>query len=459
MNYLKAILILLAGATLASPQDTGFTINLDVALVSLDVSVTDSRGVAVTTLTKDDFQIFEDGVPREIRNFAPAGTPYSTLLLFDASGSTVSQWPFLIEAVNGFIRGLGRGDRVALATFAGTVEKLVDWRLARGERVEVLFRPPSRASVRGGPILGTDFYGSLEWAANEVHAVNGRRGVIVFTDGLDSRGGSQEQAAFQQALAAVERSETPFYFVGINANVNSAAPQGVALIPVQKKARTRMEELAQRSGGRIFFPTTIGDVVPLYSDIARELGSLYTLGFSPSTTGNGGYHRIEVRVRDSRLKVSQSRQGYDAADGDNRSVRTVAATAPPAVAAPVITAPAVPVQGNIRPVILGPAESGYAIPRGATIYFAPGLSFENDLRTAFQKKAVPLRIVPNRQDADFILANEAAPGNPPSITITNAKSGVVCFAYTLRRAPVPGGELSAAESIASNIGGKVTSGK
>jgi Ca-activated chloride channel family protein len=488
MNYLKTIVVLLTTATLSLSQDAGFTIKMDVALVSVDVGVTDARGVPVMTLTKEDFQVLEDGVPREIRNFAPAGTPYSCLLLFDASGSTQNQWPFLIEAVNGFIRGLGRGDRIEIATFASTVEKLVDWRLARGERVDVQFRPPGAFgyganpsnqgnSIRGGPILSTDFYGSLEWAANEARGVNGRRGVIVFTDGQDSREvKSQEQSAFHRALSAVEQSETPFFFVGINTDVNSVSPPSAAPRAQQKRARARMEELAYRSGGRIFLPRKIDDVVPLYADIARDLGSLYTLGFSPVTADNRGYHRIEVRVRGGRLKVSQSRQGYNAADADDRAVPSVAAsvplavtvpaTLPPSVLIPVPTPPAirtpspvVPFQSNNRSVITGPAESGYAIPTGATLFISPGLSFENDLRTAFQKKAVPLKIVSNRQDASFILANEAAPGNPPSITITNAKTGVVCFAYTLRRSPAPGGTQSAADTIASNIGGKVTSGK
>jgi VWFA-related protein len=452
LKLLKPAMALLAAACLASAQDPVMTLKVDVALVSLDVGVSDSRGLAVTTLTRDDFEVYEDGGLREIRNFSSAGAPYSTLLLFDASGSTQNQWPFLIQAVNGFLRGLGIGDRVSLATFANGVSSLLDWKPARGQALDIPLVAPPGGTGR------TAFYEALEWASSEVRRIDGRRGVIVYTDGQDTAGMSpQEATLFGRARTAVAQSGVPFYFVGINTDLNPAAP---VRTPQQVRARTRMEELARISGGRMFLPTRIEDVIPLYQEIARELGSVYTLGFAPARAlDDGRYHRVEVRVRDPLLRVSQSRQGYGAADG-----RVTANTAPPAPAsppAPTISAVATNIAPAPNPpaprsVLTGPDVFPYSIPRGAAIYIKVSGSLENDLRTAFQKRSVPLRIVTNEPDADFVLANEASPGNPPSITITNTRTGLVGFAFT---PPGRSSGQAAAESIAAKVIEKINSGK
>jgi hypothetical protein len=72
-----------------------------------------------------------------------------------------------------------------------------------------------------------------------------------------------------------------------------------------------MEELADASGGRALYPEQLEDIVPLYQQIGRELGTSYTIAYvSSNSTIDGTYRRIEVRSRDERLGLSQSRSGY-----------------------------------------------------------------------------------------------------------------------------------------------------
>jgi len=75
--------------------------------------------------------------------------------------------------------------------------------------------------------------------------------------------------------------------------------------------RGRMEQLADSSGGRILYPEELQDIVPLYRQIGRELGTSYSIGYvSSNASRDGGFRRIEVRTRQEGLTISQSRTGY-----------------------------------------------------------------------------------------------------------------------------------------------------
>ena len=287
---------------LSSPQQTPFALKIEVALVPIDVAVYDSQGNPVHTLTSDDFLVYEDGVLQQIQHFASSDTPYNMLLLFDASGSTRNQLRFLLEAGNRFLRNLKPQDQVAVASFDGRVTRLLDWQTRAG---------PSRPAPLPGTFGGTDLYGALQWTANELSKVSARKGVLVFTDGQDQRiNGSlaTERRDFQSTLKSVEQSRSPFYFVAINTDRNPAP--GSSPGP-RTRARERMEELAERSGGRVFFPKTLADVTPLYEQIAREFGASYTLAYgSTKPAGDGTYRRVEVRLKTPGFRISQSRTGY-----------------------------------------------------------------------------------------------------------------------------------------------------
>src|SRR5262245_53201478 len=120
---IAALALSLAISEMTAGQDIP-RISVDVSLVTLDVEVVDSNNRPVTTLDRKDFQIYEDGVPQELRSFDAVATPYNILLLFDCSSSTEKDWPFLVEAMNKFTKMLRPQDRIAIAEF-GSVFKIL----------------------------------------------------------------------------------------------------------------------------------------------------------------------------------------------------------------------------------------------------------------------------------------------------------------------------------------------
>jgi VWFA-related protein len=324
---IPAVFLLLVTMSLAAQDEPVFRVN--VPLVSLDVSVLDPAGRPITNFTADDFTVYEDGQQREIKNFAPIETPYHILALFDCTGSTREAWPFLLKSLNGFLSSLRPQDRIAVLAFGAGTSVVLNWTSRSTEPLNVQMKMPSPLCDR------TDFYGAVASAASRMRDITGRKGVIVFTDGV--HGGIPRQAAkvggvtlprfvdssedqgFLTVRRQIERSDTVFYFIAVNTDLHpnnvdagDLAP-GTAYTPLSlfnlQQVRSRMEQIAHVSGGRIVFSQRTSDTGVLFEQIVRDLGTSYSFGFTPTANPDGSYHRIEVRVRGG-LQVRQSRDGY-----------------------------------------------------------------------------------------------------------------------------------------------------
>jgi VWFA-related protein len=313
--------IVLFGAIVAAGAQDPSQVKVDVRLIVLDIYVDDASGKPVTNLTRNDFTIFEDGQPRQIRDFESAESPYSILLLFDRSSSTSEQWQYLVRALSRFLDRLPRQDRVAVAAFDDKAEMLFSWTSVQELSLRSITIPTNNA--------GTNVYGALEWAALELRKVKGRKGVVVFTDGVDNRlskklvsfdrdgipsvAPMEADSDFQKMLRTVVAERNPFYFVAVNSDQNPdpREPYNSFNEKQRRAARLRMQMVAEQSNGVLHLPTQVGDVESLYAKIGQELGNSYTLSFTPGKSASDDtFHRVEVRVGDKSLKVTQSRQGY-----------------------------------------------------------------------------------------------------------------------------------------------------
>jgi VWFA-related protein len=323
-------LIGLSSAAALAAQEPVYTMRVDVGLVSLDVTVMDAQNQPMTALRQRDFAIYEDGVEQDIKNFSTFDTPYNILLLFDRSGSTEDQWRTMQRAASAFIRNLRKQDRVALASFEDGLMMLSDWTESHVQIDKAL-----EGLLKRGPGGGTNLYWSLERATQrEFRNTAGRRAVVVLTDGRDNMliaqtmatslpKSAQNDPGFQRTLGVLRAAHIPIYFVALNTDKNPEDlgndyyklqyrfPTSGAAQAFLAETRKRMEMLAEVSGGRVFFPKRVQEIVPVYDQISRDMSTSYSLGYI-STHGNvrGRLHNIEVRVRRNGAKVRQSRESY-----------------------------------------------------------------------------------------------------------------------------------------------------
>ena len=330
---IAALSVFLVLTTGVLAQDQPFRIKVNVALVTVDVIAMDLRGELVSSLNKTDFEILEDGKPQEIAYFATSETPRNMMLLFDISGSTNEQRPFMVQACNIFLSLMRPFDRVSLASFAGSFQMMMNWRTMVEGKPRDVTMPPVQ--------LSSQVYPSLETALERFKAEKGRKGLIVMTDGRDTTFFNDVQASrkilepetdrhFQGVVQNIRKHGVPLYFIAINTDRNRFPMTNLiaggdieynAVEGLMGKAgaenylagvRKRMERLAEVTGGRILFPRKLEEVAPLYELIARELDLSYTLGYAPvNATPDGKPRRIEVKVvsRDF-VRVNQSRNSY-----------------------------------------------------------------------------------------------------------------------------------------------------
>jgi VWFA-related protein len=322
VRFVFALIVLMfCGGTFAvlsqqAPVRAPDSISLDVRLVSVDVTVVDSQGRSVSDRTRDDFEILEDGTPQDIRNFVPVDSPYNVLFLLDCSESTRDQLKLLVNTMQQFVGQLRTTDRIAVAAFGSRVHTLLDWSPDKKRKINFVDDPICRS---------TDFYSALDWSVRKLREVSGRRGVVVFSDGFQTEVARKEVTVngarvmrvippkedhdFQRVATRVRQAGAPFYFIAVDTDLNPG-PSYAGPVPDLQQIRGRLEQLADESGGQIVFPKNTQDVVPLFLQIARELGTSYSLAYSPPHARDGKFHSVEVHVRGGNYQVHQSRKGY-----------------------------------------------------------------------------------------------------------------------------------------------------
>jgi len=295
-------------ALLSVLQDSPYTLKLDVPVVSVDVTVLDSRDNLINNLTKDDFQIYENGILQEIRFFSPVSTPYNVFLLFDSSDSTRQNRDFMREAAMKLIENLRERDSIAIGSFDDEFRVNLRWTLDRSKAnvaLANLMRPRETNETR--------FYAALDQTLRkEFNKVVGRRAVVVLTDGQDTPFSYESNRDLRRALQATREQRIPVSIVVLQREATSQIFLESTLRYFDE-VRFNMQRFVDNSGGEILFSKDLTDVGRLYEQIGQRLGNAYSLGYVPSNAKrDGAVRKIEVRTHRPNVRVIQSRETYKA---------------------------------------------------------------------------------------------------------------------------------------------------
>lgn len=290
--------------------------------VLLPVSVRNDAGAPVSDLNQEKFVVFENGVRQQITSFNRRRVPANIVLLLDASSSVFSQMRFIREAAKRFMQGLVKEDKVCVMQFSDRVELLQDWTPATE-----LSQLEKSVDWRYHPGLRTTFYDGLYLAAHEqLSKVEGRRIIILLTDGLDTA--EKQKASFTEAVNAVRRAEVSVYVVSLTAYLRAQLEEKVGKKKIRRifsgydprevayylglieRSEKMLEGLAMQTGGRMFLPIKDEELVPAYTAIAEELRTQYIITYQPKPRAPAGeYRRIRVLVLPGDYEVA-TREGY-----------------------------------------------------------------------------------------------------------------------------------------------------
>jgi len=299
---LVALLFLLVLPSFARPPADGRsqgdqdTIRVDVDLVVLHATVRTHRGILVSGLNREDFQVFEDGVPQEIKIFSREDIPVTVGLVVDNSGSMKSKRAKVVAAALAFVRSSHPEDQMFVVNFNENVTFGLPADTPFTDNEDQL-----RVALSGVKADGmTALYDAT--AAALAHLTKGeldKKVLIVVSDGADNA----SQHTFAQIMAMAGQSDAIIYTLGLFETDDPDRNPGV------------LRRLARTTGGEAFFPRSIDRVVPISEQIARDIRNQYTIAYVPTNrTQDGTYRAIRVRVKAGtpdreRLSV-RTRAGY-----------------------------------------------------------------------------------------------------------------------------------------------------
>ena len=284
-----------APPTAADRQRPSFRSGIDI--VSLNVTVTDGSNHYVTDLAENEFSVFEDGVKQNITFFSRRQQPIALSLLLDSSASMEQHIGTLQTAATNFVRKLKSNDIAQVVDFDSRVEI----RQGFTGNLADLQAAIEQTNAGGSTSLHNAIYIALK-ELRKVKAVSEedvrRQALIVFSDGEDT----SSLVSFEEVLDLAKRSETAIYAIALR----GADVQAKGF----REAEFVMRTLAQETGGRAFFPARIDDLAGVYAQIADELASQYTLGYSSGNQRrDGAWRRLVVQV--SRASITpRTKKGY-----------------------------------------------------------------------------------------------------------------------------------------------------
>ena len=293
---LAAALILASAASAGvfgqqpAPPQPPATFKSGTQVVSLFVTVADAQKRLVPELTKDDFEVFDNDKLQPLVFFQNETQPITVVVMLDTSGSMTGTIDLLRQAAEQFLIRLLPEDKGRVGAF--------------NDKIQFSSRFTSDRDELVGDVKDLDYgNGTKLWDAvgaslDELKGIEGRRVVLVFTDGDDTESKLRLGTVIDRARA----EEVMIYAIGLESNFFNGQYME------RSKPDSGLRKIADETGGGYFELKKTADLAPTFSRVAQELHSQYVLGFAP-TSLDGKVHKLAVRMKSSNM-TARARRSY-----------------------------------------------------------------------------------------------------------------------------------------------------
>jgi Ca-activated chloride channel family protein len=259
-------------------------------IVSLFVTVADAQKRLVPDLTKDDFEVFDNEKPQSLVFFQNENQPITVVVMLDTSGSMTGTISLLRAAAEQFLIRLLPEDKGRVGAFNDKIQFSSRFTNDRDELV--------------GDVKDLDYgNGTRLWDAvaaslDELKGIEGRRVILVFTDGDDTESHTRLGTVIDRARA----DEVMIYAIGLESNYFNGQRM------VRSKPDSGLRRISDETGGGYFELQKTADLAPTFTRVAQELHSQYVLGFTP-TLLDGKVHKLAVRMKQPGM-TARARRSY-----------------------------------------------------------------------------------------------------------------------------------------------------
>jgi len=287
--------------------------------VAVYATVTGPDGRLVPDLTREAFAIDDNGKRQDITLFANTIQPITAVVLLDRSGSMRANFRLVERAAARFVEALGPDDRVRIGSFSNRIQ--LDPREFTSDHGELFTILRSELQPEGPTPLWNAIYVGITALLRQ----QGRRVILVFTDGIDSPFGASNNS-LRDVMRRAEEEDVMVYAIGLAPAGGGAGPGGprgpsrpggprggpgrspLRLAPLVVQPDPGLPKIAAATGGGYFELTSANDLAATFARVADELHHQYALGFTPSLL-DGKMHSLEVQMNGPGMKA-RARTSY-----------------------------------------------------------------------------------------------------------------------------------------------------
>lgn len=288
--------------------------------VAVYATVTDSAGRLVPDLSREAFQIYDNGKPQPMTLFSNEVQPITVVMMLDRSGSMRANFRLVEAAGEAFVRRLTPDDKARVGSFAQRIQ--VDPEEFTSDHAE-LIRIIRTELQHEGP---TPLWNAVNVAITGLAREEGRKVVLVFTDGVDSpMNFKMNNLSFMDVMRRAQEENVMVYAIGLEAMVpwgNRRAPMGrsgggfgggfgMGNPMIVQRPDPGLPKIAEETGGGYFELTRAEDLETTFARVADELHRQYALGFEPPKL-DGKMHKLQVKISERGMKA-RARKNYLAA--------------------------------------------------------------------------------------------------------------------------------------------------
>jgi Ca-activated chloride channel family protein len=281
-------LILLATVAALAQQEPTFRAGTQI--VPVYATVVDGQGRLVPGLEQDAFTILDNGKPQEITFFQNEVTPFTVVVMMDYSASMTANLELLEAAAEQFLLRMLPEDKGQVGAFSDKIQLSGTFTSDRDDLIGAL-----NDLQFGNP---TRLWDAVETSIGELKGVEGRKVVLIFTDGDDTA----SRSGMGDVLDGAREEEVMIYAIGLQSEFFNG--QRV----VRSRPDRSLRRLADETGGGYFELEKTAELAPTFTRVAQELHSQYTLGFAPAAM-DGREHKLEVRMKQAGM-AARARRSY-----------------------------------------------------------------------------------------------------------------------------------------------------
>ena len=275
LTFTLSVGLIAAASSTAVPQERDYKLTADANLVILEVSVKDASGRYVSGLSKQDFQVREDGKLQHIDGFSHGDDPVTVGLVIDDSGSMRQKRLAVINAALGFIDASNPMDEVFVTHFNDHVRHGLPKGVLFSDDPKLL-----RASLFRNPAEGrTALYDAIVFSLHHLNkGQRDKKSLLLISDGGDNASRNR----LSDVIEAVGESQATIYTIGIFDADDPDRNPGL------------LHRVASVSGGEAFLPRETEDLNSICRQIAKDIRNRYTISYTPSESNGKSRRTISV---------------------------------------------------------------------------------------------------------------------------------------------------------------------